>query len=54
MKEYIVDVVMEMEFNVNKYSQVFYRVGPGYRGLANFIIVDQNIGFPAEGYNFKF
>jgi hypothetical protein len=25
----------------------------GYRGLAKFIIVEQCIGFPGEGYNFN-
>jgi hypothetical protein len=54
MRETIIDVVMEMEFNVNKYSQVFYSVGPGYRGLTKFIVVDQYVGFPGEGYNFSF
>jgi hypothetical protein len=54
MRENIFDVVMEMEFNVNKYSQIFYRVGQGYRGLAKFIIVDQYVGFPAEGYKCSF
>jgi hypothetical protein len=54
MRENIVDVVMEMEFNVNKYSQVFHRVGPGYRELKKFIVVDQYVGFPGEGCNFSF
>jgi hypothetical protein len=54
VRENIVDMVMQMKFSVNKYSQVFYRVGPGYRGLAKFIIVDQSLGFPGEGYNFSF
>jgi hypothetical protein len=53
MRENIIDVVMEMEFNVNKYSQVFYRVGPGFRGLSKFRVVDQYVGFPGEGYNFS-
>jgi hypothetical protein len=45
---------MEMWLSLNKYSQVFYSVGPGYRGLTKFIIVDQYVGFPGEGYNFSF
>jgi hypothetical protein len=50
----MIGVVMKMKFSVNKYSQVFYRVGPDYRGLAKFIVVDQYVGFPGEGYNFSF
>jgi hypothetical protein len=45
---------MEMEFNVNKYSQVFYSVGPVYRGLTKFIVVDQFVGFPGKIYKFSF
>jgi hypothetical protein len=48
MRENIVDMVMEMKFSINKYSQVFYRVGPGYRGLAKLMIVDLNVGFPGK------
>jgi hypothetical protein len=50
MGENAVDIILEMKFSINKYSQDFYRVGPGYRGLAKFIIV----GFPEEVYNFSF
>jgi hypothetical protein len=50
MREKIVDMVME----INKYSEVSYRVSLVYRGLAKFIIVDQYVGFPREGYNFSF
>jgi hypothetical protein len=42
-----------MKFSINKYSQAFYRVGPGYRGLAKFIILDQYVYFPGEVYNFS-
>jgi hypothetical protein len=52
LRENIVDVFMEMKFIMNIYSQAFHRVGPGYRELAKFIIVDQCVGFPGEGYNF--
>jgi hypothetical protein len=34
MREKIVDMVMEMKFGINKYSEVFYRVGLVFRGLA--------------------
>jgi hypothetical protein len=54
MRENVVNIVMEIKFSINKYSQVFYRVGLGYRGLAKFIIIDKYIGFPGEGYNFSF
>jgi hypothetical protein len=47
-------MVMEMKFGINKYSEVFYRVGPVYTELAKFVIVDQYVGFPREGYNFSF
>jgi hypothetical protein len=46
-------MVMEMKFIINKYSQVFYRVGPGYRELTKFLIV-KYFGFPREVYNFRF
>jgi hypothetical protein len=47
-------MVMEMKFSISKYSQVFYRVSPGYRELAKFIVVDEYVGFPGGGYNFSF
>jgi hypothetical protein len=55
MRENIFDILMEMKFSINKYSKVFYRVGPGYRGLAKFIIkISTLVGFPGERYNFSF
>jgi hypothetical protein len=45
---------MEMKFAVNKYSKVFYGVGPVYRGLAKFVIIVQYVGFPRKGYNLSF
>jgi hypothetical protein len=54
MRENTVVMVKEMRFRVNKYSRVFYRVGPGYRELAMFIIINQYAGFPGEGCNFSF
>jgi hypothetical protein len=50
----MVDVVMKMKFSINKYSQLFNRAGPGYRGMAKFIITDQHVGFLGKGYNFNF
>jgi hypothetical protein len=50
----MVDMGMEMKFSFNKYSQALYTVGPGYGGMANFIIIHQYVGFPGEGYNFGF
>jgi hypothetical protein len=54
MRENIVYMVMELEFCINKYPEVFHRVGPVYRRLAEFIAVDKYICFPREGYNFSF
>jgi hypothetical protein len=39
---------MEMKFGINKYSEVFYRVGPVYRRLAKIVIVNQYVGFPRK------
>jgi hypothetical protein len=50
----MVGVVMKMKFSINKYSQVFNKVGPDYGELAKCIIIDQYVGFPGEGYNFSF
>jgi hypothetical protein len=47
-------VIMKMKFRIKKCSHVFNGVGPGYSGLTKFIITDQYIGFPGEGYNFSF
>jgi hypothetical protein len=54
VRENIAGMIIEIKFNISKYSQVFCRVGPGCRGLAKFIIVDQYVGFPGEGYDFSF
>jgi hypothetical protein len=54
MREKILDIVMEMMFDINKYSEVYYKESPVYRGLAKSVIVDQYVGFPREGYNFSF
>jgi hypothetical protein len=50
----MVDVVMKKKFSINRYSQAFNRVGPGYGGFTHFIIMDQYVGFPGEGHNFSF
>jgi hypothetical protein len=47
----MVDVVMKMKYNINKYSQVFYRFGPVYGGLTKFVIIHQYVGFPGEEYS---
>jgi hypothetical protein len=54
MRKNMVDVFMRMKFRIKKYYQVFNRIGLGYGGLTKFIIIDQNVGFPGEGYNFSF
>jgi hypothetical protein len=41
MKEETVYMVTEMKFGINKYSEVFYRVGPVYRRLTKTVIVNQ-------------
>jgi hypothetical protein len=54
MRKEIVYIIMEMKFHINKYSEVFYRVGPDYRGLAKIVIVNEHVGFPREGYYLHF
>jgi hypothetical protein len=54
MKTSVADVVMKMKFSINKYSQVFNRVGPGYGEFIKFIIIDKYVAFPQEEYNFSF
>jgi hypothetical protein len=44
----MVHMVMKIKFGINKYSQVFNRVGPSYGGLSEFIIIDQYFGLPGE------
>jgi hypothetical protein len=44
----MVNVVVKIKFSISIHSHVFYR------GLAKFIIIDQYVGFPAEGHNFSF
>jgi hypothetical protein len=45
---------MESKFRINKYSQVFNRVGTSYRGLAKFIILNQCISFSWKRNNSGF
>jgi hypothetical protein len=52
MRKNMVHEVMKLKFIIQKYSQVFNRIGPGYGGLTKFIIVDKYVGFPGEGYNY--
>jgi hypothetical protein len=47
-------MVMEMKFRINNYSEVLYRVGPVYSALAKIVIVYDHVGFPREGYYFRF
>jgi hypothetical protein len=54
MKKNMVDVVMKMKIRIKKYSQVLNRIGPGYGGFTKYIIIDQYVGLPGEGYNFSF
>jgi hypothetical protein len=43
MRRYLADMVVEITFRIKKYSQVFNRVGMGYRGLTKFIPLDQYV-----------
>jgi hypothetical protein len=45
---------MKTNFGINKYSQAFNRFDPVYGGFAKFLIIDQYIGFPGEGWNSGF
>jgi hypothetical protein len=54
MRKNMVDLVMKTKFRIKKYSQVLNRIGPGYGGLAKFIIIDQYVDFPGEGYTRNF
>jgi hypothetical protein len=47
-------MIMEIKVLIQKHSQVFKRVGSGYRGFTNFIPSHQYISFPWEGCNFGF
>jgi hypothetical protein len=47
-------MVIEIQFGINKYSEVFYIVGPVHRRLAKTVIIEQYVGFPREGYKFSF
>jgi hypothetical protein len=50
----MVDVVKKINFGTNTYAQVCNRVDPDYRGYTEFIIIDQCVCFPREGYDFRF
>jgi hypothetical protein len=50
----MVDMIMEMKFRTKNYSQAINRVSLGCRGLTKFIIIDQYVGSPGDGHNFKF
>jgi hypothetical protein len=54
MRKEVVYMVMKMKFGINKYSEVFYSVGPVYRRLAKIVIVNQHVGFLREGYYLSF
>jgi hypothetical protein len=53
MGKSIFSMVMK-KFRINKYSQIYNRIGPHYGGLAKFIIINQYGGVPGERYNFGF
>jgi hypothetical protein len=45
---------MKIKFRIHKYSHVFNRVTTVYGGLKKFILVDQDVCFPRDIYNFSF
>jgi hypothetical protein len=48
---YIVIVIMEIMFIIQKDSQVFNAAGTDYRGLTKFLFVDQHFRFSTVGCN---
>jgi hypothetical protein len=38
LRKYVVDMIMEMQFRINKHTQVFNRVGTGYGGMTKFVL----------------
>jgi hypothetical protein len=44
---------MEIKLGISKYSEVFYRVGSLYRGLAKFAIVDDDDDSSSNNNNKK-
>jgi hypothetical protein len=47
-------VVINVKFSVSKYTQILVESVRVYGGLAKFIIIDQYVSFPEEGYNSTF
>jgi hypothetical protein len=45
---------MKLQLGVDKYSKVFYTVGPGYRRLAKLIIIKKYVSFPGKRYDLSF
>jgi hypothetical protein len=43
MAKYLVNVIIEMKFRIQKYFQVFSRFGTDYKVLTRFILVDQYV-----------
>jgi hypothetical protein len=41
-------MIMEVEFRISKYTQVFNTVGTGFGGLKKFIVEDQCISLPRQ------
>jgi hypothetical protein len=46
----MINVIVEVMFSINNYSQIFYRIGTEYRGLSEFVIKEHYINFPGQGY----
>jgi hypothetical protein len=50
----MINVIVEVKCNVNNYIQIFYRIGPECRGLAEFVSREHYISVPGEGSNSSF
>jgi hypothetical protein len=49
----MINVIMGVKFCITICSQIFYRIGLEYRGLAEVVIGEHYMSFPGEEYNSK-
>jgi hypothetical protein len=38
LRKYVVNMIMKVQFRINKHTQVFNRVGMGYGGMTKFVL----------------
>jgi hypothetical protein len=50
---YIIDMIMEIKFIIQKYSETFNRAGTCCREVSNFMLIDQHVGFSYNSKNKK-